>query len=753
MKKKALLFVAILAVLACIFALSICAAEPSSSDEFGDVTIITDSDALNNKADYGYSEGDCARIVLQIPGTSTYVTYPMYYCFNVRNDGNYGMQPVPDFAALNTATGYQFDVTCVIRLEIPEYFTAISTNYTKSNQMVNMRYLKLNKNFIYIHQNALAYLDKLEEVVFVDDPSSQASFELGRSAFAYCTSLKTVILSTQVISVGERCFEGCKSLTRFDFGSRVTATGTASFLDCKALATVNIPENNSIVTVNHKTFQNCSALTGELVFANATFIDSYAFNKAATNEDTHLILRFPEMRNIGSSGDNHIFSESGVEKIYFGTKVEKMTLNNYNSCSRLTVIEIAGVAEGFAFNSYTFRDCTALKSFCIPEGITSLPQRMFENCSSMTAVYLPSTLTAIYSGDNSFATFNRCKSMYFVNEPFTSDNIPAEPDVYYFPKGLVHIQGETFDTSRLNDVVVFPEGLVRVDNGYAFEGTTSKSGNPTIVFMGNMESIVIKDWDVNKIYFCNSLDVDYASAGAPTDSRMVFCYGKDNTRHLAETVKDIEAGCEVDAGRASFCFCGQEFNKESIPDTALSHDYDYMNNPQAVLVAITYTNFGVDGSRTITCANCGVNADLVAKAIFVCQGYSSKMVGDGGIAIGFKINKDAMNEYTAFTGTELNFGVFAGVEEKIGGNDVVDANGNFIDGVLGQKLTRYTNAAFTIKVTGFTTDAHKVASLALGAYVIEGGKVSYIQAAAPSSDAKYHFASYNDVLSLLENQN
>ena len=152
-------------------------------------------------------------------------------------------------------------------------------------------------------------------------------------------------------------------------------------------------------------------------------------------------------------------------------------------------------------------------------------------------------MEAIYAGDNNFATFYKCKNMYFVNEPFTSDNIPAEPDVYYFPAGLNHIEGETFDGSRLNDVVIFPAGFTSVSNGYAFEGVTSKSGTPIIIFMGDMETVTIKDWGVSKIYFCNPADVDYASAGAPNDSRMVFCYGKDNTSHIAEKQMDVEASC------------------------------------------------------------------------------------------------------------------------------------------------------------------------------------------------------------------
>ena len=103
MKKKVLFALLLVAIFTCLFAISISAAEPSQSDEFGEVTII---DSLSTRTDYGYSEGDTARIVLQIPDTQTYMTYPMYYCYGVINDGRYGMQPAPDFTALSEATGY-----------------------------------------------------------------------------------------------------------------------------------------------------------------------------------------------------------------------------------------------------------------------------------------------------------------------------------------------------------------------------------------------------------------------------------------------------------------------------------------------------------------------------------------------------------------------------------------------------------------------------------------------------------------------
>ena len=80
MKRKLFILAFAVIALACLLATSALAAEPSTSDEFGEVTILDHAD-IAKRADYGYAEGDTARIVLQIPGTSTYVTYPTALVF------------------------------------------------------------------------------------------------------------------------------------------------------------------------------------------------------------------------------------------------------------------------------------------------------------------------------------------------------------------------------------------------------------------------------------------------------------------------------------------------------------------------------------------------------------------------------------------------------------------------------------------------------------------------------------------------
>jgi hypothetical protein len=70
----------------------------------------------------------------------------------------------------------------------------------------------------------------------------------------------------------------------------------------------------------------------------------------------------------------------------------------------------------------------------MPDCFTSIESpRTFSNCGEMTAVYLSKNLTNWYTqGGGGLSTFDNCSKMYFVNEPFTRDNIPEKPKVYYY---------------------------------------------------------------------------------------------------------------------------------------------------------------------------------------------------------------------------------------------------------------------------------------------------------------------------------
>ena len=720
--KKALLFVTVLAVLACIFALSVSAAEPSTSDAFGEVTLITDNEALSAKKDYGYSEGDTARIVLQIPNTETYVTYPMYYCYGELNDGRYGMQLAPDFSALNNATGYSFDSSCVIRLEIPDYFTAVSTNYSKTNQLINLKYVKFSENFIYIHSGAFANITALEEIVFESNSSQDISLDISTRAFAGCVGLTSVSFPAHLTSIGERSFDGCTGLETVDVNSRLGAFGTASFIGCSALETLNIPADNSITEIKHRAFEGCSALTGTYVFEHVTAIGSVAFKACSTNEGTYLSMSFPSIVDLGgSSGDSNVFSNSGVCELYFGENLAVMTYNTFSNCSRLWRIEFAGVAEGFEFKSYTFDNCPALKAMSLPKGITVLPSRMFRNCTNLTAVYIPSTVVKIASGANDHATFKACVNMYFVDKPFTYkevSDIPAEPSVYYFPSGITEITGEAFDGSRVNDVVVMPVGLKSLTEGYTFEGSTSASGMPTVVFLGDMETVKISSWNVKTVYFANSADKDATSVGLSGSVSAVYCYAEGNTTHLKEMTKSTDATCLLPKMTADYCFCGQ-----FIPGTAVT-DGDALGHSNTIEIGIVYDNYMAQGYFSKKCDRCGeINNDEKKEALFTSIGVSAKTFGDDiGLVQGYTINRAAIEAYKAYA-PDFDFGILAYANRTEGAQAVAPKPGE--DKVVDIVFDNMANDFIEVKLIG-VPDEFKNVPLIFCAYATQGGKFFYL---------------------------
>ena len=86
------------------------------------------------------------------------------------------------------------------------------------------------------------------------------------------------------------------------------------------------------------------------------------------------------------------------------------------------------------------------------------------------------------------------------------------------------------------------------------------------------------------------------------------------------------------------------------------------------------------------------------------------------------------------------------VLDSIGTDDVVNAEGELINGALGMDLSDYSNSAFEIKITGFADD-QKNTLFAIGAFVIVAdSEISYMQEGTPNEGAKYEFISYNSVV-------
>ncbi|MBO5313585.1 MAG: leucine-rich repeat protein, partial [Clostridia bacterium] len=338
------------------------------------------------------------------------------------------------------------------------------------------------------------------------------------------------------------------------------------------------------------------------------------------------------------------------------------------------------------FVNWTVYGCTSLKAFSMPDCITQMTGvAQFNSCTSLTALYLSKNLTSINSGAGGTASFGFCPNMFFVNEPFTYDNVPTEkPRVYYFPENLTSLPsgGEVFKNSTsLNDVLVFPKGVTEIANGWAFCNTNAVS----IVFLGNMVNVSTTGNAWNKditIYFCNEADKSSADlTGLGGNPKKVYCHADGNTTHIAERNVDTEATCVSNIVRTSYCFCGEELGTSEVENTALGHSH-------TIYLGLIYESFDKEGAYSYKCERCDdVNKDEVAPALFVCLGYSASENGNAGLILAYKVNHEAIENYKTETNSALEYGMFAVLKSNIGENGILNADGSENAGVIKADLT------------------------------------------------------------------
>jgi len=117
-----------------------------------------------------------------------------------------------------------------------------------------------------------------------------------------------------------------------------------------------------------------------------------------------------------------------------------------------------------SIGNYAFRDCTNLALTSLPEGLTSIGNNAFQSCTNLALTSLPEGLTSI--GDNAF---NECTSLALTSLPegITSIGAAAFQDctnlaLTSLPAGLNTIGRNAFDSCTNLALTSLPEGLTSI---------------------------------------------------------------------------------------------------------------------------------------------------------------------------------------------------------------------------------------------------------------------------------------------------
>ena len=294
----------------------------------------------------------------------------------------------------------------VTDITIPDYVTSIySSAFSECNNIISAT----------MPTFAIGYIpqDSLQTVVL-----TSGEF-IGNNAFQNCSSLTSVTIGNSVTSIGGRAFFGCTDLTSIvveeenplyhsdgnclietesktlvtgcktsvvpDDGS-VTSIGDYAFNGCTGLTSITIPD--SVTSIGDYAFYVCSGLTSVTIPNSVTSIGMGAFEGCDSLES--ITIPFVGATKEGTSGTHfgYIFgaSSSGYNENYVSTSLKEVVITG-----------------GTSILNSAFEGCSGLTSVTIPDSVTSIEESAFEGCSKITFATMP-TLAIDYIPQNSLQT-------------------------------------------------------------------------------------------------------------------------------------------------------------------------------------------------------------------------------------------------------------------------------------------------------------------------------------------------------------
>ncbi len=265
----------------------------------------------------------------------------------------------------------------------------------------------------------------------------QSVEELGVECFYHCDALTSVDLS-RIKKMDTGVF-WATPLTSVEWPAAVTEIPARTFLACGQLTTIKgIPGQSAawdnITKIGEDAFNECKALTTIKLPNSLKTLDKRAFCSCWNLKNVEYSN---QLETIGEGAfQNNLF---GFEKFYFKGSVKNVGSYAFAN-GKLTCVHLKG---DMTMGDYVFLDDKSLKYVEFPatssatQPLTKVTEGMFQNCTSLPFITLPTTVTEIKT-----KAFDGCSGLKYVNilaaSPATlgANAFPTTAGVYVKPSKL-----------------------------------------------------------------------------------------------------------------------------------------------------------------------------------------------------------------------------------------------------------------------------------------------------------------------------
>ena len=402
MKKKIILITAMVALLVCVFAISVSAANEvtlvgGEKVDFETVFKVGKSGGVDNVVT-GFNTG-------YNNNSMTDVIFPDYLA-GIECNGLFGKYANPASTTIKTLTfessdeffisgdnifsgipitKVTFNPNCVVEVRKGNF-----SGCTSLTEITFPKFRKLSSNAFANCSNMVA----TNSIVFVEGMT-----EIGGDAFNGCSSLNgTIVFPSTLTTIKDEVFRGT-SIEAFDFSkcANLSSISQAAFTQCDSLTTIdmsacvgltslsnNFAENcdelisvilpPNLESIPYKAFAHCYKMQSIVLPASLTYVADEAFHTARKNQDIKTFTVYVQGNVVFHEKYSFRDSSAKIEFVLIGNGVTAQSFkaaNTYSAITGATVVDYVGgenpwtYVPGQAITSHTIVD-----NYCKPLALT-----------------------------------------------------------------------------------------------------------------------------------------------------------------------------------------------------------------------------------------------------------------------------------------------------------------------------------------------------------------------------------------------